>query len=73
MKKRRILIVDDEHSVRKSLQEWFLEDGFDVQTAEDGHQALLTLDSGPFDIYIVDLQPSSSSPPMPRWTPPWRL
>jgi DNA-binding NtrC family response regulator len=56
MKKRRILIVDDEHSVRKSLQEWFLEDGFDVQTAEDGHQALLTLDSGPFDIYIVDLK-----------------
>jgi DNA-binding NtrC family response regulator len=56
MKKRRILIVDDEHSVRKSLQEWFLEDGFHVQTAEDGHQALLTLDSGPFDIYIVDLK-----------------
>jgi DNA-binding response OmpR family regulator len=56
MKKRRILIVDDERSVRKSLQEWFLEDGFEVQTAEDGHQALLTMDSGPFDIFIVDLK-----------------
>jgi DNA-binding response OmpR family regulator len=56
MKKRRILIVDDELSVRKSLQEWFLEDGFDVETAEDGHDALRIMDSGPFDIYIVDLK-----------------
>ena len=56
MKKRRILIVDDERSVRKSLQEWFLEDGFDVETAEDGHEALRVMDSGPFDIFIVDLK-----------------
>jgi DNA-binding NtrC family response regulator len=56
MRKRRILIVDDERSVRKSLQEWFLEDGFGVETAEDGPQALRAMDSGPFDIYIVDLK-----------------
>jgi len=56
MKKRRILIVDDERSVRKSLQGWFLEDGFEVETAEDGAQALQTMDSGPFDIFIVDLK-----------------
>jgi DNA-binding NtrC family response regulator len=56
MKKRRILIVDDERSVRRSLQEWFLEDGFDVETAEDGHDALRIMDSGPFDIFIVDLK-----------------
>jgi DNA-binding NtrC family response regulator len=56
MKKRRILIVDDELSVRKSLQEWFLEDGFDVEIAEDGHAALRIMDSGPFDLFIVDLK-----------------
>ncbi len=56
MKKRRILIVDDERSVRRSLKEWFLEDGFEVEIAEDGPQALLTMDSGPFDIFIVDLK-----------------
>ncbi len=56
MRKRRILIVDDERSVRKSLQEWFLEDGFEVETAEDGAQALRIMDSGPFDIFIVDLK-----------------
>jgi DNA-binding NtrC family response regulator len=56
MNKRRILIVDDERSVRRSLKEWFLEDGFDVETAEDGAHALQAMDSGPFDIFIVDLK-----------------
>ena len=56
MKKPRIMIVDDEHSVRTSLREWFLEDGFDVVTAEDGIDALKKLDQGPFDLMIVDLK-----------------
>ena len=56
MKKPRILIVDDEHSVRSSLREWFLEDGFEVETAEDGLDALRHLDDGAFDLMIVDLK-----------------
>jgi len=56
MKKPRILIVDDELSVRTSLREWFLEDGFDVETAEDGLDALRHLDDGAFDLMIVDLK-----------------
>ena len=56
MKKPRIMIVDDEHSVRSSLREWFLEDGFEVETAEDGLDALTKLDTGPFDLMIVDLK-----------------
>jgi DNA-binding NtrC family response regulator len=56
MKKPRIMIVDDEHSVRTSLREWFLEDGFDVFTAEDGIDALKKLDQGPFDLMVVDLK-----------------
>jgi len=56
MRKRRILIVDDERSVRTSLKEWFLEDGFNVETAEDGPDALRTMDSGPFDLFILDLK-----------------
>jgi len=56
MTRRRILIVDDELSVRQSLQEWFLEDGFDVETAEDGNIALQRLNRGPFDIILVDLK-----------------
>ena len=54
--KRKILIVDDELSVRKSLEEWFLEDGFTVETAEDGNAALRKMDAGPFDIIVIDLK-----------------
>ena len=56
MKKPRIMIVDDEQSVRSSLREWFLEDGFEVETTEDGLDALKKLESGPFDLMIVDLK-----------------
>lgn len=55
-RKPRIMIVDDERSVRESLREWFLEDGFEVVTAEDGLDALKELDSGPFDLLVVDLK-----------------
>lgn len=53
---QKILIVDDELSVRNSLKHWFMEDGFDVVTAEDGNDALDKLQEGPFDIYLVDIK-----------------
>jgi DNA-binding NtrC family response regulator len=56
MTARKILIVDDELSVRQSLQEWFLEDGFVVATAEDGAEALRKMDNGPYDIVLLDLK-----------------
>lgn len=56
MKQRKILIVDDELSVRQSLEEWFVEDGFQVWTAGDGEKALHKMDAGPFDIVIIDLK-----------------
>jgi DNA-binding NtrC family response regulator len=56
MSDRRILIVDDEASVRSSLEEWFREDGFRVETAADGQAALRAMDRGPFDIVLLDLK-----------------
>jgi len=56
MSARKILIVDDELSVRQSLREWFLEDGFAVTTAEDGTAALQLMDDGPYDIVLLDLK-----------------
>ena len=56
MTDRRILIVDDELSVRGSLEEWFREDGFAVETAEDGQAALRAMDRGPYDIVLLDLK-----------------
>lgn len=56
MKDRKILIVDDELSVRKSLGEWFREDGFQVEIAADGNEALRKMEVGPFDIMVIDLK-----------------
>ncbi len=56
MKRRKILIVDDELSVRESLREWFSEDGFEVETAEDGNDALSKMQVGPYDIIVIDLK-----------------
>ncbi len=51
-----ILIVDDEESVRDSLYNWFLEDGYVVECAEDAKKALSILESRSFDIILADLK-----------------
>ncbi len=55
-KKISILIVDDEESVRESLNLWFTEDGFQVACAENAKQALSILESDVFDIILTDLK-----------------
>ncbi len=56
MKKNSILIVDDEASVRDSLYNWFLEDGFEVSCAENASKALSMLDNQKFDIILADIK-----------------
>jgi DNA-binding NtrC family response regulator len=56
MKAYKILIVDDELSVRTSLEEWFLEDGFNVVTAESGEDALNKMHAGPYDLILLDIK-----------------
>ena len=51
-----ILIVDDEESVRDSLYNWFIEDGYDVERAENAKNALLMLESRKFDIILADIK-----------------
>ena len=51
-----ILIVDDEESVRDSLFNWFMEDGYDVECAENAKKALLLLESRAFDIVLADIK-----------------
>lgn len=55
-KKISILIVDDERSVRDSLYNWFIEDGYHVAVAEDAKTALRILESENFDIVISDIK-----------------
>lgn len=51
-----ILIVDDERSVRDSLYNWFIEDGYQVSCAEDAKQALIMLEHDSFDIILADIK-----------------
>jgi DNA-binding NtrC family response regulator len=55
-KKISILIVDDEESVRDSLYNWFIEDGYRVECAEDAKKALSVLESDAFDIILADIK-----------------
>jgi DNA-binding NtrC family response regulator len=51
-----ILIVDDEESVRDSLYNWFIEDRYEVECAENAKKALSILEVRPFDIILADLK-----------------
>ncbi len=55
-RKISILIVDDEESVRDSLYNWFIEDGYRVECAEDAKKALSILESDDFDIILADIK-----------------
>lgn len=51
-----IIVVDDEEIVRESLKEWLLDDGYDVDTAQDGFQALSMMKEKNYDIALIDLK-----------------
>ncbi len=52
----KILVVDDEQIVRESLANWLKEDGYQVETAESGPQALERIQSASFHIVLLDLK-----------------
>ncbi len=54
--KARILVVDDEQSMREFLEILFRRENFEVQTAADADTALLALESDDFDVVISDIQ-----------------
>jgi DNA-binding NtrC family response regulator len=56
LKKEKILVVDDEKIVRESLFHWFQEEGYQVETAEDGETALRIFDKNKFDLLLVDMK-----------------
>ncbi len=51
-----MLIVDDEESVRDSLYNWFIEDGYEVGCAENASVALNMLEKKDFDIILADIK-----------------
>jgi DNA-binding NtrC family response regulator len=51
-----ILVVDDERIVRDSLYNWFKEDGYRVDTAENAAEALKKLQATSYDIMLLDIK-----------------
>jgi len=52
----KLLIVDDELSVRDSLGKWFREEGYEVATAESASDALTRLAEQRWDAALVDIK-----------------
>ncbi len=56
----RVLLVDDERLVRRSMEKSLLRAGFDVEACEDAQQGLQAFEEAlqagtPFDIAVLDL------------------
>jgi DNA-binding NtrC family response regulator len=53
---KRILVVDDEQIIRESLSFILKKEGYDVEEAANGKDALLKHEGTPFDIIISDIE-----------------
>jgi len=59
--KNRILVVDDEEALRTVLSGELASEGYEVQSAGDGDEAIATLGKQMFDLVLLDIK-------MPRVT-----
>jgi DNA-binding NtrC family response regulator len=55
-KKISILVVDDELSIREAFYDWLRQDGYEVETASDGLEALAKVKERHYDIMLVDVK-----------------
>jgi DNA-binding NtrC family response regulator len=51
-----LLVVDDEFSVRDSLEHWFRKDGYEACAAADAADALAAMEAAPFDVVLLDVR-----------------
>jgi CheY-like chemotaxis protein len=51
-----VLIVEDETIMRESLQDWLKEEGYEVDTAESGEEALQKIGEKEFGVAVLDLR-----------------
>lgn len=52
----KLLIVDDELSVRDSLGKWFREEGYETGTAESASEALTRMAENKWDLALLDIK-----------------
>jgi len=55
-KMKPILLVEDETIMRESLRDWLTDDGYRVETAKEGEEALEAIAEQDFGIVILDLK-----------------
>ena len=51
-----VLIVEDETIMRESLRDWLKEEGYEVDTAESGEEALQKIGEREFGVAVLDLR-----------------
>jgi len=51
-----ILVVDDEAAMRESLKDWLMEDGYEVDLASSGKDAITKAGEKNFDVILLDLK-----------------
>lgn len=54
--KTRILCVDDEDAIRTLLQSQLEQEGYEVETADDGDVAIRKMESSPYDLILLDIR-----------------
>ena len=64
MEKIRILIVDDEERIREMIREYISLEGFDIDEASDGVEALKLFKQSQYSLVILDVM----MPKMDGWT-----
>lgn len=52
----RVLVVDDEDTICQALSAWLSKDGYHVETASSGPEALILQADSHFDIYLLDIK-----------------
>jgi DNA-binding NtrC family response regulator len=52
----KILIIDDERSIRNTLKEILTYEGFEVSEAQDGMEGLKAVEKGKFDVILCDIK-----------------
>jgi two-component system response regulator HydG len=55
-KKISILVVDDELSIREAFYDWLKQEGYEVDTAADGLEALAKVKERHYDIMLIDVK-----------------
>ena len=55
MKKRRVLVIDDERAIRQTLAQVLADEGYEVETAADGTDGLDRLRRERFDLAFLDV------------------